>query len=352
MAKATGPGRADARPGPLSGLELRELLGVVDAERAEQPAPLRVSVLRHEPRDHPADRQDNRLRDQDGGPPDQAGTVAVPRLGRELRKLRESSGLTIEEAGRRIQRSDSTISRIENGVRPPQQIELKGLLEVYNATVEVSDFLLRLLKDVPDQGWWTEYEDTMPARLDTYLGLEADASTLRTFALASVHSLVRTEPYIRAILRAGWSSAPEGEIDRLTALHVTRQNVLTREQSPLDLVVVLDEASLRRQVGGPDVMRAQLDRLIEFGADVPNVTLHVLPFGKGAHGAMNGAFTILDFPDPTDPAVVYLDTPGGNLYMQKPADTRRFDQLHGRLRGAALDETETVRFLRAVREEM
>lgn len=278
--------------------------------------------------------------------------VQRQRLGRELRKLRESSGLTIEEAGRRIQRSDSTISRIENGVRQPQQIELKGLLEAYDASDEVGEFLLRLLKDVPDQGWWTEYEDAMPARLDTYIGLEADASTLRAFALASVHSLVRTEEYIRAIIRAGRPSAPDGEIDKLTALHLTRQKVLTREPTPLDLVVVLDEASLRRQVGGPEVMRAQIDRLIEYSTDVPNVTLHVLPFGKGAHGAMNGAFTILDFPDPTDPSVVYLDTPGGNLYMQKPASTRRFDQLHGRLRGAALDEPETVQFLRAVREEM
>ena len=278
--------------------------------------------------------------------------VQLKRLGRDLRGLRESSGLTIEEVGQRIQRSDSTISRIENGLRAPQQIELKGLLEVYEAPEDVAALLLRFLKEAPDQGWWTAYEDTMPPRLNTYIGLEADASALRAFALASVHSLVRTEDYARAILRAGKPSAPDGEIDKLTAFHMERQRVLTRESGPLELVVVLDEASLRRQVGGPEAMQAQFDRLIEYATDVPNVTLHVLPFAKGAHGTMNGSFTILDFPDPTDPAVVYLDTPGGNLYMQKAADTRRFDQLHGRLRGAALDETETVQFLRTAREEM
>jgi transcriptional regulator with XRE-family HTH domain len=278
--------------------------------------------------------------------------VQNQRIGRELRKLRESSGLTIEDAGSKIQRSDSTISRIETGARRPQLIELKGLLDAYEASDEVSEFLVGLLRDAPDQGWWTEYEDTMPARLDTYIGLEADASTLRVFALASVHSLVRTEDYARAILRAGRPSAPDGEIDKLTSFHMTRQKVLAREASPLELVVVLDEAGIRRQVGGPETMRAQIDHLITCSTAVPNITLQILPFVKGAHGAMTGSFTILDFPDPTDPAAVYLDTPGGNLYMQKAADTRRFDQLHGRLRGAALDETETVQFLRAVREEM
>ncbi|MGW7006577.1 helix-turn-helix domain-containing protein [Streptomyces sp. NPDC054933] len=282
----------------------------------------------------------------------QAPYVQLRRLGRELRKLREDSGLTIEEAGKRIDRSDSTISRIETAVRAPQKIELKGLLEAYGADAETTDFLLGLLRDVPEQGWWTAHEDAFPRSLEIYIGLETDASALRVFALGAVHSLLRTEDYARAILRAGLPTSPEKDIDKLVAAHMQRQQVLTREPQPVDLQVVLDEASLRRRVGNQEVMRDQLDRLIHCAEEVPNITLHVLPFSKGAHGSPTGGFTIIDFPDPTEPATVYLDTPGGNLYLQKPHDTRRFDQMYGRLCGAALDTDDSVQFLRTVREEM
>ncbi|MCX4750047.1 DUF5753 domain-containing protein [Kitasatospora sp. NBC_01287] len=116
--------------------------------------------------------------------------------------------------------------------------------------------------------------------------------------------------------------------------------------------VVLDEASLRRLAGGPEVTRGQLDQLIQFAAEVPNVTIQVLPFAKGSHGSLAGGFTLIDFPDPHEAEVVYCDTPSGNLYLQKPHDTRRFSQLYGRLLGLAPDPADTVRFLRTVRQEM
>ncbi|MFC8879665.1 DUF5753 domain-containing protein [Streptomyces ardesiacus] len=120
----------------------------------------------------------------------------------------------------------------------------------------------------------------------------------------------------------------------------------------MDLVVVLDEACLWRQVGGIECQREQLQHLITQAEQVPNITVQVLPYSKGAHTALTGAFTILDFPDPTEPAVVYVDSPGGNLYLQKAKDTRRFDQSHSRLRGMALDEAESVRFMQTVLKEM
>ncbi|MGW2724883.1 helix-turn-helix domain-containing protein [Streptomyces sp. NPDC001492] len=270
-------------------------------------------------------------------------------MGRELRALRETSGLTIEEAGARIQRSDSTISRIENGGRDVQLIELKGLLDAYEAPAETREFLLSMHSASPEASWWTNFD--LPPNLDTYVGLEAEAATLRVYALGSVHSLLRTEDYARAILRGSSPSAPAGEIETLLKFHMQRQQVLSRD-SPLDLVAVLDEACLWRQVGGIDCQREQLQRLIAQAEELPNVTLQVLPYSKGAHSALNGAFTILDFPDPTEPAVVYVDSPGGNLYLQKAKDTRRFDQSHGRLRGMALDETESVRLMKTVLKEM
>ncbi|MEV8365324.1 helix-turn-helix domain-containing protein [Streptomyces niveus] len=272
------------------------------------------------------------------------------KIGRELANLRETSRLTIEEAGQAIGRSDSTISRIENGKRDVQIIELKGLLEAYEAPAETREHLLNLLSASPEQAWWTNFD--LPPNLDTYIGLEAEAATLRVYALAAVHSLLRTEDYARAVLRGTSSSSPVGQIDALLKFHMQRQQVLTREITPLDIVVVLDEACLWRQIGGLDCQREQLKYLIQQAEGVPNVVVQVLPYSKGAHSALSGSFTILDFPDPTEPAVVYVDSPGGSLYLQKPKDTRRFDQSHSRLRGLALDETESLRFMKTVLKEM
>lgn len=280
----------------------------------------------------------------------QGPAVKRRKIGRELQTLRETSGLTIEEAGSKIGRSDSTISRIETGVRDVQLIELKGLLDAYDAPAETREALLNLLSATPEETWWTVFD--LPPKLDTYVGLEAEAATLRVYALGAVHSLLRIEDYARAVLRGTSPSAPLGEVDALLKFHMQRQQVLTREPTPLDVVAVLDEACLWRQVGGLDCQREQLKHLIQQAEEVPNVVVQVLPYSKGAHSALSGSFTILDFPDPTEPAVVYVDSPGGSLYLQKPKDARRFDQSHSRLRGMALDETESVQFMKTVLKEI
>ncbi len=283
----------------------------------------------------------------------QQGPVQQRRkIGRILKKLREDSGLTIVQAGDAIGRSDSTISRIENGRRDVQVIELKGLLDAYGAPDDMRTTLLGMAREAPDGGLWTAHEAAFPPDLETYLGLEEAARSLRVFALSTVHSLVRTKASMRGILRAGLPTAGEEEIDLLTTGHMARQGVLTRQPFPLELQVVLDEAALRRPAGGVEAMREQLDHLVHCAENVPNITLQVLPYAKGSHGSPSGGFAIIDFPDPTDPEVVYCDTPGGNLYLQKPHDTRRFDQLYGRLCGMALDPIDSIKFLRTVRQEM
>ncbi|MFE5866659.1 helix-turn-helix domain-containing protein [Streptomyces virginiae] len=280
----------------------------------------------------------------------QGPMVQQRKLGRILLDLRETAGLTIEEAGAEIGRSDSTISRIENGKRRVQLIELKGLLEAYGATAEIREDLLTMHASAPEQAWWTKYD--LPPKLDTYVGLEGEAATLRVYGLGSVHSLLRIRAYALAILRGDSPSAQNRDLDELLQFHMQRQQVLTREPTPLELIAVLDEACLWRQVGGLDCQREQLMHLVQQAREMPNLTLQVLPYTKGAHSGLTGGFTILDFPDPTEPAVVYVDSPGGNLYLSKPRDTRRFDQGHSHLRGLALDENESARHIEAVLKEL
>lgn len=271
------------------------------------------------------------------------------KVGRALRSLREASGLTIEAAGKAIQRSDSTMSRIENGLREVQIIELKGLLEAYKAADEDRAALLGMVRNAPEGGLWTAHEATFPPTLETYLGLEEAAESLHAYSLGTIHSLLRTREVMHAIVHAGLPMAEEAEVDALTNAHMDRQQLLHR-QPPLDLRVVLDEAALRRPVVSPEATRHQFDQLIEYATERKSITIQVLPYSRGAHGSLVGSFAILDFPDPTDPKVVYCDTPGGNLYLQKPQDTRHFDQLFGRLCADALAPGESVEFLKEMRD--
>jgi len=271
-------------------------------------------------------------------------------LGEKLRGLRESSGLTLVQAAAEIGRSNPTISRIENGKRTALLIELKALLDVYGADAETTAALLKLHSEIKDDGWWDAFKDVMPASLANYVAMEAEAASLKVFALAAVHSLLRTEDYLRAVLQAAAQNAKE--VDRLTAFHLERQRqTLLATDTPPEIIAVLDEASLRREVGGRAVLRAQLEHLIR-SVEAPNITIQILPYDRGAHGALTGSFTILEFHDPSEPSVAYVDSPGGNLYLQKPPDMRRFEKTFAALRGAALDEAGSERWMRTALKEM
>ncbi|MER5372681.1 helix-turn-helix transcriptional regulator [Streptomyces sp. NPDC002553] len=274
-------------------------------------------------------------------------------LGDRLRVLRESSGLTLVEAGKAIHKSNPTISRTETGKRTPHHLELKALLELYGADEQTNADLLKLHSEISDTGWWDAYKDVMPPTLASYVELEAEAASLKVFALATVHSLLRTEDYLRAVLRASLPSAPVRMLDRLTEFHLERQrqSLLLHPESPVELIVVLDEACLRREVGGRAVLIAQWEHVLRC-MEAPNIAVQILPYDKGAHGALNGSFTILDFHDASEPPVAYVDSPGGNLYLQKPPDMRRFEKTHAALRGSALDETESERWLRTALKEL
>ena len=230
-------------------------------------------------------------------------TVKRRRLAAELRSYRDRAGLTIEEVAQRLEWSTAKISRIENARVSVLPRDVKFLLGVYGVEENGEEWetLLALARESRQKGWWYAYGDAIPEGFETYVGLEADATTLRTYESEYVPGLLQTEDYARAVMRATMLTASDEEIERHVAVRMVRQERLTGPGAP-EIWAVVSEAVIRRVVSGEPVMRAQLSRLVE-ASKQPNITLQVLPFSVGAHAGMDGAFMILGFPAPTDPDV-------------------------------------------------
>ena len=249
-----------------------------------------------------------------------AGGPTVQRLvlGSQLHRLRDSRGITAEQAAEAIRGSHSKISRMEHGRVGFKERDVGDLLTLYGVTdTEERAALLNLAREANTPGWWHTYSDILPAWLEAYVGLEAAASVLRTYEVQLVPGLLQTEEYARALIRQG-SAASEEEIARRGELRVSRQEILRRPDAP-QLWAVVDEGALRRPVGSTEVIRGQLKHLIEV-ADHPAVTLQVLPFQVGAHAAMGGPFTILRFAEPDLADVVYIEQLTSALYLDKPVE--------------------------------
>ena len=262
-------------------------------------------------------------------------TVRRKRLGVELRRLREQAQLTCEDVGQRLECSGTRISRMETGRISVRPGDLRELLEVYGVTGAEADSLVELAREARRKGWWHTYGRTLPHWFESYIGLEFEAVRLRDFQSMVVPGLLQTEDYARSVLRAAPHAGSSAEVDRLVALRMERQTILGQD-SPPDLWVVLSEGVLRVQVGGPAVMRAQLERLACI-AERPNVTLQVLPCTATAHVHPVSPFTMLEFPDPADPAVVYLEHLTGSLVLENEDDVRRHRVVFDRLCAVALD---------------
>jgi transcriptional regulator with XRE-family HTH domain len=281
----------------------------------------------------------------------QSPTVRRRRLGMELRRLREASGLMIEDVAKHLECSMSRVSRIETGKSVARIRDVRDMLDLYEVGDEGQrEQLLTLAKDAQQRGWWTEYESVLSAGLDTYVGLEASAASIRSFQTHLVPGLLQTEEYSRALIKVGRPTESPANIDRMISLRRRRQTMLA-EAGTLEMWAVLDEAVLRRPIGGHAVMRAQLARLLEVD-ELPSVTIQVLPFIRGAHPGLGGAFTIIGFPDPTDLDVVYVDSPAGNIFLEKDRDVRRHTTWFDHLRAAALPPDESADFIAAVADEL
>ena len=249
-------------------------------------------------------------------------TVRRMLVGARLRRLRTDIGLSREEAAQAIRASAWKIHRLENGQVGFKQRDLVDLLALYQVTdPDEIDELLTLAREANVPGWWQHYGDVLPQWFRTFVDLESAATLIRTYEGMFVPGLLQTDAYMRAVIRDASLESSE-EVGRRVRLRMARQTLLTREHPPR-LWAVVDEAALRRPVGGREVMRGQLERLID-ATKLPNVTLQILPFAGGAHPAMVGAFSILRFADRELPDVVYLEHLTNAVYLDKRAEVERY----------------------------
>jgi hypothetical protein len=271
-------------------------------------------------------------------------------LGSQLRRLREAAGVTPDRAGYEIRASRSKISRMEHGRVGFKDRDVTDLLTLYGITDEpIRARMLSLARQANTAGWWSRYGDILPDWFEGYLGLEGAASVIRTFELQFVHGLFQTEAYARAVTLLGHKAAPAQEIDRRVSLRLKRQDVLTSPEPP-QVWSVMDEAALRRPVGGRAVMRAQLDHLAEV-AGLPQVTVQVVPFGRGGHAAAGGSFTILRFADQELPDIVYIEQLTSALYLDDREDVDHYLEVMNMLSAQALTPARTARLLTEITRE-
>ena len=282
--------------------------------------------------------------------PEQNPTLRARRLALELLRRREAAGLTREEAARQLEWSTSTIFRIETGRSRPQPGNVRVLLELYGVSGAERDGLIRLAREARQPGWWHSFRDVLPNPYEVFIGLEAGAASIRNFEPVVVPGLLQTEEYARQMSRGGPRELDREDIERRVQVRMERQRILTREDRPR-LWAVIDEAVIRRLVGGPEVMAEQLRHLIEC-AEQGKTTLQVVPFSAGAHAGTTGPFIILDFPEPTDPSVVYVETLAGDLYLEERADVDRYTLAFDRLLAAALHPDDSVRLVQQAADAM
>jgi transcriptional regulator with XRE-family HTH domain len=268
-----------------------------------------------------------------GSPP----TVRRRQLGRELRRLREAAGLHADQLAERLRCSPSRISRIETArirITPGTVHEILDVLGVNGAE---RNRLVELARDAEQSGWWQAYADKFPSMLSAYLALESGASSIRSFEPLLVHGLLQTEAYARVVMEHRVESS-EG-IESRVAARLARQELLSSPD--FQFWLIFDEAVLHRQVGGHDVMNEQLVWLVERGKQ-PNIRLQMIAFEAGLHSSMTGPFGILNFPDPTEPAVVYIESAATHAFLEREGALHAHEEVFARLSREALSKEETL----------
>ncbi|MBV7707496.1 transcriptional regulator [Nocardia sp. 852002-20019_SCH5090214] len=248
-------------------------------------------------------------------------------VGGQLRKLREAAGITREAAGEHIRGSHAKISRLELGRTGFKERDVRDLLTLYGVdNAEEREMFLDLVSRANQPGWWHSYNDLLPQWFETYLGLEHASKSIRTFEGQLVPGLLQTEEYTRSVVALGHENA---EAARRVELRKKRQEILDRPGAPT-LWAVLDEAVLHRPIGGEQVLRAQLEHLVEVSMK-PNVTIQVLPYAAGGHAAAGSSFTMLRFAEPELPDIVYLEQLTSALYLDRQQDLELYRQVMDRL---------------------
>ncbi|MEQ3550143.1 helix-turn-helix transcriptional regulator [Pseudonocardia nematodicida] len=259
-------------------------------------------------------------------------------LGAHLKRLRERAGVKRADAAYNIRGSDSKMSRLESGKVGFKERDVADLLTMYGiGQGPERDQVLAMAADSNESGWWARFNDVLPGWFEDFVGLEASASRILSYELLFVPGLLQTERYARAVLSGGRADLPPADreqVNKKLEVRLRRQRILHRRDAPT-FWVVLDESVLRRPVGGPAVLREQIDHLLELSA-LPNVIVQILPFGLSGYAAEH-AFAMLRFAEPELPDLVYLEEMTGATYLDKRADVERYGQSMDRLTVDAMD---------------
>lgn len=240
-------------------------------------------------------------------------TVTRRQLGRRLRALRDAAGKSMADMAAIKIMSAAKLYRIEAGTTAVKISDVWALCRIYGADDKTTDALAGLAAGTNDKGWWHDYGDIMPADFELYLGLEAAAQSIHTYDPERIHGLFQTADYAREIERA--TSSQEDSVERYVALRMERQKTVLDKTPPSQIVAVIGAGALARLVGGSPIMTEQIDRLRELNR-LDHIDIRALPFSVGAHAAMLGAFTIMDFDDPDDPPVAYVETYSGARFIE------------------------------------
>ncbi|MFF0202878.1 helix-turn-helix transcriptional regulator [Streptomyces sp. NPDC005017] len=283
--------------------------------------------------------------------PRSAPTVGQVVLGRRLLDLRERAGLKREEAARVLRVAPATVRRMEMAEVALKIPYLQLLLKAYGVPDDEAESFVRLAEEANRPGWWQRFHDILPGWFSMHVSLEGAASLIRSYEPHFVPGLLQTEDYARGVLLSGavGQTRPD-DIERYVALRVQRQDLLTREGAPR-FWAVMDETVLRRQVGGPEVMRAQIDRLLE-ATKLPNVTLQVVPFATGPHPGTYGPFVLFRFAVPELPDMVYSEYLTGAVYLDARSEVATHLEVMDRMAAQAATAHRTKEILRDLRKEL
>ncbi|MGH3388823.1 MAG: helix-turn-helix domain-containing protein, partial [Actinomadura sp.] len=264
------------------------------------------------------------------------------------RELRERTGMTSVEATKRLEWSSGRLTKMERGEwERPNPRDMRDLADLYGVTDERErEELITLAKEGRERGWWHPYKKMLSDAYTTYIGLEEGAASVFRFDPSVISGLLQTESYARAVIVGGPAELAEDQIEQRVEVRAKRQELLTREQDALRLWAVLDEAALHRQVGGPDVMRAQLEHLLAL-SKLAKVTLQIVPFSAGAHAGVSGGFSILQFPEASDSDAVYVENPAGELFVEEDVEVEEFQTAFQRLQAQALSPEATITMIAA-----
>lgn len=269
--------------------------------------------------------------------------LLLRRVGGALQQLRQKSGLSSGAAAKELGWSQAKLSTIENGRVKIAVGDVARALDLYDVKGERRVEILDLAEKSRVPGWWSEYASWLPEGLETYIGWESAAASLRVYDATIVNGLLQTPDYARAVIQATRPDADEATIQKLVEVRLTRQQHLSRPD-PLRLWMVVEEEILRRPVGGPELMRQQLAFLQEAAAR-PNITVQVLSTSRGVHAGLHGSFSIIEFPGTGDADVAYVDSAAGNVYIEKPAEVRQYTLRFDHLRADALPPAESAELI-------